>query len=183
MLSDTIQQPRMRSASVMTTVARDNPKRVRQEFPLAGAVDRCAHRAIRAAPSQKHTHSGHVPVNSATVVAPFDPEFGEDIGGRARAVAHLSECHSGACDRHHGRGHRTVSARDRSTTGTVKPPAGITPPAAAGLGRTVGGVPEIVCRRFGSWIRNGAPTGATRRSPEPPREQGWASPGTSCSPR
>ena len=32
---------------------------------------------------------------------PPDPEFGEHVGGRARAVAHLRECHRGTCDRHH----------------------------------------------------------------------------------
>ena len=56
---------------------------------------------IRAAPSQKYTHSGQVPVNRATVSPRSDTQLGEHIGGRARALPHLRERHVGAGDRHH----------------------------------------------------------------------------------
>jgi len=81
---------------VTTAGLRTARKRMRKEVALAGAVDRSAHAPIRAAPSQKYTHSGgHVPVNNATASAAPDAEFGKDIGGSAGAVAHLRERHWG----------------------------------------------------------------------------------------
>ncbi len=56
---------------------------------------------ILAAPSQKYTHSGHVPVNSATVSPAADAEIGEHVGRGAGPVAHLRERDRGSGDRHH----------------------------------------------------------------------------------
>src|SRR5690242_21293833 len=62
-----------RSASVTATAARGSRSVWDRNSPLLAALTAAGTAPMRAAPSQKYTHSGQVPVKSATVSPRFTP--------------------------------------------------------------------------------------------------------------
>ena len=183
-----------RWASVTTTAVWDSRSACKRKSPLLAAFTAAGTAPMRAAPSQKYTHSGQVVVNSATVSPLLTPSAASTLAAahdRSRISANVTGVpaidiitRSPNC-----------SARRSSTAATVKrstpnaaasrPPSrseGITPPLPPGRAR------RRRCTRSRSWMarcpgRTGAPTAAVRRSPAPPRERGWASRDISCFPK
>ncbi len=85
----------------MTTAAWDSRSACKRKSPLLAAFTAAVTAPMRAAPSQKYTHSGQVRGEQRDGFAPVDSKLRKYVGCRARPVSHLRERDRSSCDRHH----------------------------------------------------------------------------------
>ncbi len=177
-----------RSLSVTTNSARDSRNACVRNSPLLAAFTAAVTAPMRAAASQKYTHSGQVPVNNATVCPRRIPSSARMLAA-AQDLSRICSNVTGVPAIDIMTRSPNWSARRSSTDGTVNRS---TPNDAGLIGITrvppPGREHRRRCTRSLSAMprrpdRTGAPIAAARRSLAPLPVPGWAFRGTSCSPR